>query len=467
MSDPIAKVTSGLPRRRRLYGFAVAVGAPVALTAVLAPARQSLGLDTVLLLFVLVSVIASVLGGVVPALVASVVSVGLANFFFTQPYGTLQVANATELIDLVIFLAVAVLVGVVTEFGVRARARSERARIQAEWLTDLSNLDHGPESVEVALAKARAVFGMNEVQLVRGDEVVAGVGERAADDAIVAADAGEQWQLRLYGPESMGADRRVLTSLAQTAVRLWRTEQLGQKARRAEELARIDELRSSLLAAVGHDLRNPLAAITVAAATLRQDDLALEPDERSELLATIEEHSRRLDHIIGNLLDASRVQAGALSMHRQPTEFLEVLGSVLRPGEPTVELMIPEDLPLLNADPGLLERVVANLLDNAARHAGPDSAVTLAAHRDPSAPGRVAISVIDHGAGVDPQQYEEIFAPFQHFTDRVSTGVGLGLAIARGFTEAMGGTLTPSATPGGGLTMTVTLEVADGPLTHR
>ena len=458
MNDQISGPVGGLGSQRKLSGFAVAVVVPILLTIVLVPYRQTLGLDTVLLLFVLASVVASVLGGVLPALIASVVSFTVANFFFTQPYATLTVASVTELIDLVIFFAVAVLVGVVTEIGARARGRAERARIEAEWLADLGNQDQQPQSVERALSRARVMFSMNQVQLASTDEILASTGERRTGDIEILVPATADLEVRLYGPERLGVDRKLLDSMAQTAARLWRTEQLGEQARRAEELAHIDRLRASLLAAVGHDLRNPLAAITVAAETLRQEGIELSPRDQAELLDTIEEHTQRLNHIIGNLLDASRLRAGAVSVHPQPTDLLEVLTGVLRSGESRVELAIADDLPAFLSDPGLLERVLANLVDNADRHVAEGGPVTIEAHVDGV---QVAISVIDHGRGVPPERYGEIFAPFQHFNDQPTTGVGLGLAIARGFTEAMNGTLTPSLTPGGGLTMTVRLEVVD------
>jgi len=461
---PASGLASRISRRRQLYGFGVACLAPVLLTLLLAPMRESLGLDTVLLVFVLISVAASVLGGVLPALVASAVSFGLANFFFTRPYGSLLVANDSELIDLVIFAAVAALVGVVTEVGARARGRTERGRLEAEWLAELGSRDHGPDSVELALSEARAIYGMHEARLIEAGRVLVASGAAEPDDTRLVVPAGEHLSLELSGPERLGEDRGLLSSLALTAGRLWRTQQLAEQARRAEELAHIDELRSSLLAAVGHDLRNPLATITAAASTLRQTDIQLDPEDQAELLATIEEHAGRLNAIIGNLLDASRLQAGALSVHARPTALLEVLAGVLRLGENRVELAIPEDLPLIHADAGLLERVLANLVANADRHLPAGAKVRVEAEQVGT---RVAVRVVDHGPGVAPERFAEIFAPFQHFGDRATTGVGLGLAIARGFTEAMGGTLTPSPTPGGGLTMTVSLEVADAATTDR
>lgn len=453
-----ASVRGGLSGRRRIYGLVVAVVGPVALTLLLLPVRGGLGLDAVLLCFVLASVTASVVGGVAPAVVASLASVGLANFFFAVPYGSLRVASSGELLDLLVFLAVTVLVGLITEAGGRAREGAERDRLRAELVAELGNLEAGPRSVENVLEESRNLYGMNAANLTRGRTVLASAGTAEPGDEVLTADAGEGLRLELSGPMRIGQDKELLASLAATAGRLWRTDRLAEQARRAEELTRIDELRSSLLAAVGHDLRNPLAAIRAAAATLGETDIDLEPEERAELLGTIDEHAERLNAIIANLLDLSRLQAGALSVRLMPTSLLEVLAGLLRYGGGRVDLDIPDDLPLVLADAGLLERVLANLVDNADRHLPDGQQVRITAA---AADHHVAVEVIDHGPGIAPERLAEVFRPFQKFGDRSTTGVGLGLAIARGFTEAMGGTITPSTTAGGGLTMTVTLEVAD------
>ena len=454
---PARALVSRLPRSRQRAGFAVAVLGPVLLTVVLLPARDALGLDTVLLLFVLVSVIASALGGVLPALAASAIGLAFANFAFTRPYGSLMVASANEAIDLAIFVTVAALVGVVAEWGARARIRSERARWSAELVAEVGSRGIEPDSVERTLAEIRALYGMTAVRFLDGEVVVAELGTAGPDDGVIVTPAGEGLRLELIGPERIGRDRGLLESLAATAGRLWRTRQVNERALRAEELARVDELRAALLAAVGHDLRNPLSAIKVAAATLRQDDLRLEPDERDELLRVIEQNTDRLNDIIGNLLDLSRLRAGVLSVQLQPTDVLDLLPEILRLAEGRIDLDLPDDLPPVQADPGLLERVLANLVANAERHGTADGRFSIAAER---VGDRVEVRVIDHGQGVPAERFEEIFAPFQHFGDRSSAGVGLGLAIARGFTEAMDGTLTPSDSEGGGLTMTVSLAVA-------
>jgi len=252
--------------------------------------------------------------------------------------------------------------------------------------------------------------------------------------------------------------------IAATAGQLWETEKLAAQARRAEELARIDEVRVALLAAVGHDLRSPLAAIKASVSTLLQGDIEMEPSEAEQLLAGIDDNTDRLTELVSNLLDMSRIQAGAVSVQLRPTAIDEALGGALRAGGHVVDLDVPQGTPLVLADPGLLERVLANLVDNA-RHFLPSTGrVCVRARADA---GRVKLAVIDHGPGVPVDRFEAIFTPFQRFDDHGHGGAGLGLAIARGFTEAMGGKLTPSETPGGGLTMTVDLEVARAPHPDR
>jgi len=460
--------TSGLgttlPRRRQLYGLVVAAAAPPLLTELLLMGQTRPGFETVLLLLVLASVVASAVGGILPAVLATLVSGGLANFFFAVPYGTFTIESGAEAADLAIFLTVSLLVGFITEGTARGRARAEHHRLEATWIAELGSRVPDRDSVERVLTEALEVYEMHAAALRRDGRSLVSIGAAVEGDSTIEVTAGEGLSLRLVGPEHLGDDRRMLGSWAMAVGQLWRTRALAQQARRAEELARIDELRASLLAAVGHDLRNPLAAVTVAASTLRQTDIELSAEDREELLATIVEHADRLNDLIANLLDMSRIQAGALSVHPEPTVLLEVLRGVVRPGAGRLELDIPEALPLVVADAGLLERVIANLVDNADRHLGTGEKVLIRAYTEEN---RVIVDIVDHGPGVSPDRMEEIFAPFQHFGDRTTTGVGLGLAIARGFTEAMGGTLAASVTPGGGLTMTITLEVARAAAAHR
>lgn len=233
-----------------------------------------------------------------------------------------------------------------------------------------------------------------------------------------------------------------------------------RSAARAEQLAETDRVRSALLTAVSHDLRTPIAGIKAAVSGLRQGDVDWEPEEESELLANIEQSADGLARLVDNLLAMSRIQAGAVSVRLGVVSVDEVVSRALLgwAGVP-VHLSIPEDLPPVLADSGLLERVIANLLANARRFTPPDMSVEVGAvvATFPAGSPSVQVRVIDHGPGAGPEHWDDMFAPFQRLGDTTPGGVGLGLAIARGLTAAMGGTVTPEHTPGGGLTMCVEL----------
>jgi K+-sensing histidine kinase KdpD len=224
-------------------------------------------------------------------------------------------------------------------------------------------------------------------------------------------------------------------------------------------LADVDSQRTALLAAVGHDLRTPLATIKASVSTLRQTDVEWSEDERRELLETIEDGVDRLGAVVANLLDASRLEAGALSVQPHPVSVDEVVaGAALAVPDAagSLTLEVPDDLPLVLADAGLLERVLVNLLDNAVRHGG-RGPVEVRAFAGAEV---VKLEIADHGPGVGAGERERLFEPFARLDDGRSTGVGLGLTVARGFVEAMGGAMVADQTDGGGLTMRIRLPLA-------
>jgi two-component system sensor histidine kinase KdpD len=235
-------------------------------------------------------------------------------------------------------------------------------------------------------------------------------------------------------------------------------ERLRTQAAQAEALAEGNRMRTALLAAVSHDLRTPLASIKASVSSLRQTDVEWSEADQADLLATIEQNADRLDALIGNLLDMSRLHTGSLQPFLRPTAIDEVapvavggLDDSLR-----LELTVPDGFPLVLADPGLLERVLANLFSNALRHSQGARPPELQAQL---LDDTVLLEVVDHGPGVPDEQKERIFEPFTRVGDRYP-GVGLGLAVAKGFAEAMGGRIVAIDTPGGGLTVRVTLPVA-------
>lgn len=274
--------------------------------------------------------------------------------------------------------------------------------------------------------------------------------------------------LVLRGRGLAAEDRRVLTAFAAQAAVALRQRRLAEAAARAGPLAEVDRTRTALLAAVSHDLRSPLASAKAAVTALSSRDLAWSEDERAELLATADESLDRLTRLVDNLLDMSRLQAGALAVTAHPVgldDMVPALLDELGADAGRVVLRLPDDLPEVRADPGLLERILANVVANALRHSPPDAGPLVAG----SAFGdRVELRVVDTGPGVPDSEWERIFVPFQRLGDRDNTtGVGLGLALSRGLAEAMGGTLTPEHTPGGGLTMVLTLPAAASPAGAR
>jgi two-component system sensor histidine kinase KdpD len=231
----------------------------------------------------------------------------------------------------------------------------------------------------------------------------------------------------------------------------------------AAELAEVNELRTAILAAVSHDLRTPLASIKASVSSLRQPDVPWSAQETAEFLATIEEEADRLNNLVGNLLDMSRIQTGSVAMVRRPIGLDEVVPKALASlpdGGRGIEVDVPETLPRVEADAALLERAIANVAANARSWNPPGAPVRILGS---SGGGRVELRVVDRGPGIPVAERARVFEPFQRLGDRhagESDGVGLGLAVARGFVEAMGGDLAIEETPGGGLTMVMGFEVA-------
>ena len=456
----------GLSRSRQLSGLALCiVGLPL-LTVLLVSLEGSAAREMALLLYLLAVVIVSVVGGLIPGLLSAVEGFLLANWFLTPPFRTLNVGEPAALADLVVFLLAAAIVSVTVEVGTRNRANAERHRLEAGMVSRLSSAEMSGVGVDEILAQIQHLYRMRTVVLVdrrASAEPLAQSGAPPSGEPVLSVPASEALTLLAYGDPPFAEDRMMLRALAGAAGRAWETQRLAREATRAEQLAETDRVRSALLAAVGHDLRTPIAGIKTAASGLRQADVTWQPEEEAELLETIEESADRLASLVDNLLAMSRIQAGALSVQLQPVSIDEVVSRALISLKATaVELDIPEDLPTVLGDEVLLERVIANLVDNARRFTPPDGAVRITAREATRGGERrpvVQVRVIDHGPGIPAEQWDEMFRPFQRLGDRTPGGTGLGLAIARGLTEAMQGSVTPSETPGGGLTMQVDLPV--------
>jgi two-component system sensor histidine kinase KdpD len=459
-----------LPTRRLAGGLLLTlVGLPL-LTAALTGLRGQVDLPSALLLYLLLVVVVAVVGGFVPAAAAAVAAVLLANWYFTAPFHRFTIAKQTDVLALVVFIAVAGVVGALVDLAARRTAEAARARAEAEALARLGGtLLHGHDPLPELVEQLRVTFGLDSVALLRRDrqgwgvEALAGraapIRPEYANDAV---ELDDQTTLALTGRRLAGDDRRVLRAFTDQLAVAVESRRLSRAAAEAALLAEANQLRTALLAAVSHDLRTPLASIKTAVTSLLQDDVALPPEAAAELLATIDQETDRLDALVGNLLDMSRLQAGALSLHSRPIGVDEVVAAALASlGDHGrgVHVDVPETLPRVHADPGLLERALANVVANALAWSPPGRPVQVTAARDSN---RVELRVVDHGPGVPPGDRDRLFEPFQRLGDAGGGGVGLGLAVARGFLDAMHGQIIPEDTPGGGLTMRIHLPVAAG-----
>ncbi|MDX2554179.1 MULTISPECIES: sensor histidine kinase [Streptomyces] len=468
---PVAR-GARLGRARMIWGWLAGTVGPLLLALLLANAARDLGLTNDMLLFLSLTVAAALLGGLLPALAAAVLGSLLLNWFFTPPVHTLTVDDPTNIVAIVVFIGVAVAVASVVDLAARRTHQAARLRAESEILSFLAgSVLRGETSLEALLERVRETFGMESVALLeRGSDVepwtcAGSVGPRRVDRpeaADVDMPVGDHMALALSGRVLPAEDRRVLAAFAAQAAVVLDRRRLQQEADQAKELAEGNRIRTALLAAVSHDLRTPLAGIKAAVSSLRSDDVAWSPQDEAELLAGIEEGADRLDHLVGNLLDMSRLQTGTVTTLIREIDLDEVVPMALG-GVPegSVGLEIPESLPMVAVDPGLLERAVANIVENAVKYSPPGTPAQVSAS---ALGGRVEVRVTDRGPGVPDEAKERIFAPFQRHGDAPrGTGVGLGLAVARGFAEAMGGTLDAEDTPGGGLTMVLTVRaVAKG-----
>jgi len=474
---------SGLSLGRRTGGFILTIAALPLLTWLLLAVDADVSLSTDILVFLLLVVAVSLVGGLFPAVLAAVGGFLVLNYFFTPPVRMFTVAERENLLALLAFLVVAVSISTVVDIAARRTREASRARAEAATLSTLAgSVLRGSRPIPALLEQVRETFALDAVTLLERPEavaepalgnanqawtVVASVGSPvglAPGDGDAQVHVDDSYTVVLSGHPLAAQDRRVLEAFAAQATVALRQERLEQAAAAASTLAEVDRLRTALLNAVSHDFRTPLASAKAAVGTLRTPDLVLSDEDRAELLATAEESLDRLTGLVENLLDMSRLQAGSLALVIQPIDVADVISAALSSlGQSASEVIIyvPEETPEVAADPALLERAIANLVQNAVRHSPPDAPpqVTVSAYS-----AAVEIRVTDCGPGVPEDDWEKIFQPFQRLGDRDNTtGVGLGLALSRGLVEAMSGTLSPEATPGGGLTMIIALPAASRP----
>jgi len=459
-----------LPAARRAWGWVLAFLLPAAMTA-LSALLGEFELSTDVVGYFLATVVVALVGGVAPAVTAALFAGGLLNFFFTVPRYSLAVSRPETLVTVLGMIGAGLMVAVVVDRAARLSAAAARARTEAALLASYSRtaLTH-PDPLPRLLEKLVENFGLSSAALLEradgGWRIAAASGphpcarpEESDVDVEVHADA----HLALRRPEHRplpAADRTVLEAAAGQALVALRQQRMAAETAAAQREADTTRLRTALLSAVGHDLRTPLASIKASISSLR-GGFRLSEEDTAELLAGVEESTDRLTDLVDNLLDASRLATGAITPKLRPVGFDQAVAGALAglDGREAVQVDTDESLPAVLADIGLLERVIANVVQNALKYGGERVAVRSSAHAD-----RVELRVVDHGPGLPEGAADTVFAPFERVGGHADTGtpgVGLGLSVAQGFMTAMNGTIRAEDTPGGGLTMVLSLPVAE------
>lgn len=511
VSGPPEGRSPGVPRRQDLgrarvtAGFVMAILLPALLQLLLA-VNPDQNLAATVLVQLTGSVAVALVGGLWPAIFAALWSSLLVNYFSTPPVGHLTISDSQNVLALLVFVGVSAAVASVVDLSARRSKEAALARAEAATLADLSRGAAGSEDTIVGLLQqALDVFQVRGAALLSrpdDDDIRAGAGTGTG----APAGPGEGWRLVasagevpgfgsgagespaaasvhddnveridattclvLYGRVLPASDRRLLGAFGVHLVAQLERQQLLASRSEVLKLAESNTMRTSILRAVSHDLRTPLAGIKLAVGGLRQEGVRYTREEERELLATIEDCSDRLEVLVGNLLDMSRITSDSIKPLLRPVRWYDVVPGGLHgisPGRVRVEL--PANMPEVEADQGMLERVIANIVENAVKYA-PESDIVLAGSAGGLGPATVSgrpageLRIIDHGTGIPADRVVDMFRPFQRLDDATqATGVGLGLAVAKGFTEAMGGRLTAEATPGGGLTMVISIPLSSG-----
>jgi two-component system sensor histidine kinase KdpD len=463
---PLRAPSDNLGVRRRVAGHVFGIVVPVGLSALLYATKDLHGLPIEAMSLMMVVVATALIGGLLPAVLSALVSALLLNYLFTPPLRTLTIAEPENVVTIAIFVAVGIAVATVVDNAARRTAEARAARAEADALTVLAHsLLTSTDDLPGLLSSACRLFGAEGAAVLRrspeGDVVVACCGSPPAsvEKADMAAVVDDRSTLVLSGATLPATQRGLLNAYAAYAKVMdeRRVATLAEVERL--RLTEVDRTRTALLQAVSHDLRNPLAAVKVSVDSLRSTDVVWSEEDRDELLGTIEESTDRLIALVGNLLDMSRISTGSVSVVLRDVGLADAVRTSIASlaGGSRIEVEVDPSLVVL-ADAGLLDRVLANICENALKYTPTSAGVRVDAVADG---GRVVLRIADSGPGVSDQDRDRIFAPFQRFGDVPrQDGVGLGLAVARGLTEAMGGTIATEETPGGGLTFVLELEAA-------
>ena len=450
-------------RRRLEIGYAFGVLVPLLVSLLLWLTKDNHGLPTEAMVLMVVVVATALVGGLVPAVMSAVCSGLLLNYLFTPPIYTWTISDPENAFAILLFVLTGIAVALVVDRAARKTEQARKARAEADTLTVLSDsLLNSSDNLAGLLGSACELFAADGAAILRRghdgtEETLATYGVAPTSTrAACAATVDDDTVLVVNSPRLTASQRRLLKAYAAYAKVMTERRLAAAADLERLRLADADRTRTALLAAVSHDLRSPLAAIRAAVDSLRSREVVWSPEDEAELLDTVDEATTRLTSLVGNLLDMSRIHTGAVTASVTDVGLASALRNALQPidGADRIEVAVDADLTVL-ADPGLLDRVLANICENAVKYTPHDAAIRIDAARDND---RVTLRIADSGPGVLDRDHERLFAPFQRLGDvPQQDGVGLGLAVAKGFTEAMGGTIATEGTPGGGLTFVLDL----------
>jgi two-component system sensor histidine kinase KdpD len=487
----LVRLTSQRPRRRAA-GYAVGILGTAAVTLSFLPVRDSITPLSKSFGYLVVVVIAAAAGGLAPGILASFLGFITFNFFFLPPYNTFIIGRGEYVVVLFVFLGLSILISALlaraTERAEAAESREEELRTLQALSAELVAAVPGPQTYRSTVARLVGAFGFSAGALFVLDPQTRDLQERATVGAAAgvlsprwdpATDdrAPERMPLSVGG-RNLGlfvlrGDRSALTHAESRVIRAFcdqfalvlERDRLLRAATDAEVYRQSDNVRRSLLAAVSHDLRTPLAAIKASVTDLLGDDRDRATPSAKEALQTIDKETDRLASLVANLLDLSRIEGGVLKARPQTVDLPEILAtSVDRLHRQwrllSIDVSVDERARLVRADPVFLDRVLTNLLDNAAAactDAG-GGTIEVEARRQED---RSVVRVIDYGRGVPESTKEQLFYPFYQLTERhPRLGTGLGLPIVKGFLALMDGEVWIEDTPGGGATFAFSLPVA-------
>jgi two-component system sensor histidine kinase KdpD len=482
--------------RKHLVGSIVGVVSVLALGLAMLPLRSHISVSTAALVLVIPVVVGSAIGGIKAGISSVIAGFVVYDYGYSPPYKTLDVGTPQNWAALGVYVIVMLLVASVVASLDSSRIEAQRGGEAAHHLSELSEHLVGDQPVDNLLdtivSAVHAVFEIPGVSLLVLDEgvlkVVASAGDPLTDEELaqlaphsgqpisIGTDTESTGQLRTIALSASGRavgmlalrglptsknDRAVLNTFANDAALALERAQLREQALRSKLLEEVDRFRQSLMGAVSHDLRTPLATIKVASSTLSNRSVALSTDQLAELYNLIEVESDRLTRLVSNLLDITRIEAGVFTVHPTPTSVPELVREAVSAMEPTlgshrVDSIVPTSLPDVNVDPLLIGQVLINLLDNAIRHSPTEGIISVEARRGDD---DVILSVTDQGPGIAPENRPAVFERFAQLDK--GGRAGLGLTIARTFVEAHGEEIWYEDAPNHGARFVFSLPLAD------